>query len=114
MSKTSQQNPTRRKILIGSAAAAGGLAASLIPGAVQAAPPGASSGAHVHGQRTASTITTNDGTQLCYKDWGSGRPVVLCHGRPLSSDSWESQMMLDGVARLSGGRTSCWREQSTS
>jgi len=39
------------------------------------------------------TITTKDGTQLYYKDWGTGRPVVFSHGWPLSSDSWESQML---------------------
>ena len=37
-------------------------------------------------------ITTKDGTQIYYKDWGSGQPVVFSHGWPLSSDSWESQM----------------------
>jgi non-heme chloroperoxidase len=40
-----------------------------------------------------STITTKDGTQIYYKDWGSGPPVVLSHGWPLSSDSWEAQML---------------------
>lgn len=97
MSKNSnqKQNPTRRNILIGSAAAAGGLAASLIPGTLQAAQPGTASGAlKPHGQHSASYIATKDGTQLYYKDWGAGRPVVFCHGWPLSSDSWESQMML--------------------
>lgn len=39
------------------------------------------------------TITTKDGTQLYYKDWGAGRAVVFSHGWPLSSDSWESQML---------------------
>jgi non-heme chloroperoxidase len=39
-----------------------------------------------------STITTKDGTQIFYKDWGKGRPVVFSHGWPLSSDAWESQM----------------------
>ncbi len=39
-----------------------------------------------------STITTKDGVQIYYKDWGSGQPVVFSHGWPLSSDSWESQM----------------------
>jgi non-heme chloroperoxidase len=38
-------------------------------------------------------IVTKDGTQLYYKDWGAGRPVVFSHGWPLSSDSWESQML---------------------
>jgi len=40
-----------------------------------------------------STITTTDGTQIYYKDWGTGQPVVFSHGWPLSSDSWEAQMM---------------------
>jgi non-heme chloroperoxidase len=37
-------------------------------------------------------ITTKDGTQLYYKDWGSGQPVVFSHGWPLSSDAWEDAM----------------------
>jgi non-heme chloroperoxidase len=39
------------------------------------------------------TITTRDGTQIYYKDWGSGPVVVLSHGWPLNADSWESQMI---------------------
>lgn len=38
-------------------------------------------------------ISTKDGTQMYYKDWGSGQPIVFSHGWPLSSDSWESQML---------------------
>ncbi|GLK90336.1 alpha/beta fold hydrolase [Pseudomonas turukhanskensis] len=39
-----------------------------------------------------ATITTRDGTQIYYKDWGNGPVVVLSHGWPLNADSWESQM----------------------
>ena len=38
-------------------------------------------------------VTTADNTQLYFKDWGRGRPVVLLHGWPLSSDDWDAQMM---------------------
>jgi len=40
-----------------------------------------------------SSITTKDGTQIYYKDWGSGQPVVFSHGWPLSSDDWDAQML---------------------
>jgi non-heme chloroperoxidase len=40
-----------------------------------------------------STITTTDGTQIFYKDWGTGQPIVFSHGWPLSADDWDAQML---------------------
>ena len=39
-----------------------------------------------------ATITTTDGTEIFYKDWGSGQPVVFSHGWPLNADAWDDQM----------------------
>lgn len=38
-------------------------------------------------------VTAADGAEIFYKDWGQGRPVVLAHGWPLNSDSWEAQQL---------------------
>ena len=39
------------------------------------------------------TITTQDGTEIFYKDWGTGQPIVFHHGWPLSSDDWDGQLL---------------------
>ena len=39
-----------------------------------------------------NTITTKDGTQIYYKDWGAGQPILFSHGWPLNADAWEGQM----------------------
>jgi non-heme chloroperoxidase len=43
--------------------------------------------------RDMPTITTKDGTEIFYKDWGSGQPIVFSHGWPLSADDWDGQML---------------------
>ncbi|WP_287309305.1 alpha/beta hydrolase [Mesorhizobium sp.] len=40
-----------------------------------------------------STFTTEDGTEIFYKDWGTGQPIVFHHGWPLSADDWDNQML---------------------
>ncbi|GAA3768114.1 alpha/beta hydrolase [Plantactinospora mayteni] len=42
---------------------------------------------------SVSHVTIHDGTRIFFKDWGAGRPVVLSHGWPLNSDSWEAQQL---------------------
>src|SRR5438874_1485926 len=44
-------------------------------------------------RRRMGAITTTDGTEIFYKDWGSGQPVVFSHGWPLSADDWDTQML---------------------
>jgi pimeloyl-ACP methyl ester carboxylesterase len=53
------------------------------------------------------TITTRDGVDIFYKDWGSGQPIVFSHGWPLSSDDWDNQLLFFGQH---GYRVvACWR-----
>jgi non-heme chloroperoxidase len=61
-----------------------------------------------------STVTTKDGVQIFYKDWGQGQPIVFHHGWPLSSDDWDAQMLfflnhgyrVVGIDRRGHGRSS--------
>src|SRR5450756_2872198 len=45
-------------------------------------------------ERTMPFITTTDGVEIFYKDWGTGRPVVFSHGWPLNADAWDNQLEL--------------------
>ena len=70
-----------------------GVAAALpVSQSAQAAPAQSQS---LSGAKTmsSSTITTKDGAQIFYKDWGAGQPIVFHHGWPLSSDDWDAQML---------------------
>ena len=63
------------------------------------------------------TITTTDGTEIFYKDWGSGQPIVFSHGWPLSSDDWDTQMMfflLHGYRVIAHDRRGHGRSTQTS
>src|ERR1700754_667311 len=41
-----------------------------------------------------NTVTTKDGAQIFYKDWGSGQPIVFSHGWPLDADAWDPQLLV--------------------
>ena len=47
---------------------------------------------------TLSTITTKDGVEIFYKDWGKGQPIVFSHGWPLSADDSDTQMLFFLIA----------------
>jgi non-heme chloroperoxidase len=62
------------------------------------------------------SITTKDGTEIFYKDWGKGRPIVFHHGWPLSADDWDTQMMfflLNGYRVIAHDRRGHGRSSQT-
>jgi non-heme chloroperoxidase len=83
-------NAFTKSLIALSAVAAFAGAANAAQKAQAAAKPAA-----IAAQPTGSYVTTKDGVQLYYKDWGprDGQPVIFSHGWPLDSDSWESQML---------------------
>ena len=113
------QSPlSRRKVLAGGIGMVAGVTLPTIPAAAQgtpANPPGAlGADDQRKGTTTMSTITTKDGVEIFYKDWGQGQPIVFHHGWPLSSDDWDTQMLffvqhgyrVVGIDRRGHGRSS--------
>ena len=63
------------------------------------------------------TITTKDGTQIFYKDWGKGQPVVFSHGWPLNADAWDEQLYIfatNGYRAIAHDRRGHGRSTQTS
>jgi len=114
MRKTdSSNNASRRDVSIAGAGVAATAALSATGAAEQALAESSSLNPDGGGQ-TMNTVTTKDGVQIFYKDWGQGQPVVFHHGWPLSSDDWDGQMLfflqqgyrVIGIDRRGHGRSS--------
>jgi non-heme chloroperoxidase len=89
------QNPvgaSRRDILVGGLSA-GAIAALPIPAFGGQLPKPARDVSRTERTNAMSTITTKDGTEIYYKDWGKGPVVTFSHGWPLNSDAWDGQML---------------------
>ena len=91
---TDEKNGTTRRGLITTGAMAATLAVALPALATQQTPASASGGSTSAGNASGSGMfTVKDGTQIFYKDWGHGQPIIFHHGWPLSSDDWDAQML---------------------
>ncbi|MGF6758686.1 alpha/beta fold hydrolase [Paraburkholderia sp. GAS334] len=92
---STRPSASRRRLLSASAGMAGAVAAmSGLSANAAASVTGGS--AHAHGTshlHGGSYVSAKDGTQIFFKDWGTGVPVVFSHGWPLSADAWDAQML---------------------
>jgi non-heme chloroperoxidase len=88
------QDASRRDVIVG------GIGLSVMANlptatfAAESVTPSLTSGSPVRaGEVNMKSISTRDGTQIFYKDWGKGQPIVFHHGWPLTADDWDNQMM---------------------
>src|SRR5437016_2560433 len=90
--RAAEGGASRRDFLVTGAAA---VAAAAMPAATLTADAQAraTAPAGTQGARSMNTITTKDGVEIFYKDWGKGQPIVFSHGWPLSADDWDTQML---------------------
>jgi non-heme chloroperoxidase len=84
--------PSRRGAMTASLGLVAAAALPLVQSA-QAAPAASQQSSGAKAAPGGGVITTKDGTQIFYKDWGVGQPIVFHHGWPLSSDDWDAQML---------------------
>ena len=85
---------SRRSVILGGAASVALMTASAAALAFEKQSAGSADPPTLApGGETMDTITTKDGVQIYYKDWGTGQPIVFSHGWPLSADEWDAQML---------------------
>jgi non-heme chloroperoxidase len=83
---------SRRQVLkVGATALAAGSLSAMVMGATGAH--AATAATPKKGRNDMTSFTTSDGTEIFYKDWGTGQPIVFHHGWPLSADDWDAQML---------------------
>jgi non-heme chloroperoxidase len=97
MSVIEDVSQARRKVIVGSSSIAAAAIAmpflSSASTAASAAPASTAPHSTSAGTHGSSKIVTKDGTEIYYKDWGTGQPIVFSHGWPLSADDWDAQML---------------------
>jgi non-heme chloroperoxidase len=90
---TSSSTSTRRAFIAASASCIAVAAAVPSLANAMSAPDASATRNLLNGETTMSFVTTKDGLQIYYKDWGTGPAIVFSHGWPLSADDWDAQMM---------------------